>query len=241
MTNRVYAPRRRTLDEKENRTGAAPPVGPPTTPLTARQRHAMENLSEEQLVRRAQNGDAYATEFILSKFKQLVLQHARPYYLIGGDREDLLQEGMIGLFKAIRDYSFDKGHPFQAFAGICVRRQIITAIKAASRMKCLPLNTAQSLETQSVDDGVQDLLDTLLDAAERAPEEVWLDQITTQNIRRLMKRHLSELEYQSVAMYAAGLSYHEIAQRLGYQSRTIDRALFRGKRKVRGILASKEA
>jgi RNA polymerase sporulation-specific sigma factor len=209
--------------------------------LTPRQRHLLEKLSDEQLVGRAQAGDAYATEFLLTKFKQLVLQHARPYYLIGGDREDLLQEGMIGLYKAVRDFSCERGHPFQAFAGICIRRQIITAIKAASRLKCLPLNTAQSLETQSAEDGAQDLLETLLEAAERAPEEVWLDQVTTRNIRRLMKRQLSSLEYQSVAMYAAGLSYHEIAERLGYHSRTIDRALFRGKRKVRGILASKEA
>lgn len=210
------------------------------TAASSRHRHRLESLSDEQVVLKAQGGDGHATEFILAKFKQLVLQHARPYYIVGADREDLLQEGMIGLFKAIRDFLPDKGHPFQAFAGLCIRRQIITAIKAACRLKCLPLNTAQSFEVQSSEEGSPDLLDTLLEAAERAPEDVWIDLVTTQNIRRQMRRHLSKLEYESVALYAAGLSYHEIAAKLGYQSRTIDRALFRGKRKVRCILASKE-
>ncbi|NCO32315.1 MAG: sigma-70 family RNA polymerase sigma factor [Armatimonadetes bacterium] len=206
----------------------------------ARHRTILGRMTDEQLVQRAQAGDGLATEFILAKYKQLVVQHTRPYYIIGGDREDLVQEGMIGLFKAIRDYSVPRGPFFQSFAGICIRRQIITAIKTASRMKCLPLNRAHSLHAMECEDDPRGPLEILFRATERAPEEVWLDYLETQDIYQLMKRRLSKLEYQSVAMYATGLSYHEIAHRLGRHSQTIDRALFRGKRKVRGILASRE-
>jgi RNA polymerase sporulation-specific sigma factor len=195
-------------------------------------------MSDEQLVARAQAGDGMAVEYLLSKYKQFVSQQTRPYYLVGGDREDLLQEGMIGLFKAIRDYSSNKGLTFQSFALLCVRRQILTAIKGATRLKCLPLNAAESLHSSSPEDGRRDFSEIEPMPYARSSEEVWLDYLATQDIRKLMKRHLSKLEYQSLTMYAAGLSYHEIARRLGCNSKTIDRALYRGKRKVRNILDS---
>lgn len=200
----------------------------------------LDVMPDEALVLEAQQGDHYALEFLLGKFKQLVLQQARPYYIAGADREDLIQEGMIGLFKAIRDFEAEKRRPFHAFAVLCVKRQIITAIKTASRLKCLPLNFAHSLDGQPADEDTPTLMETLMEQTDQAPEDIWLDKVTTLALRARMKRFLSELEYRSITLYASGFSYHEIAKRLERPSRTIDRALYRGKRKVKILLTHKD-
>ena len=198
--------------------------------------NSLGQLSDEELVRLAQSGDRYAIEVLLGKFKQLVLQQVRPYYLAGADNEDLIQEGMIGLFKAIRDFSFEKSRPFASFAVLCVRRQILTAIKLANRLKCMPLNQAYSLDQPPSEDTTISLGESLPSETERAPEEVWLDKVSTRHLRMQIKQRLSPLEYESISLYAVGLNYHEIAKRLGRTSRSIDRALFRGKRKIKVLL-----
>jgi len=218
--------------------GSSPARSRVATPAVPLALSSLAQLSDEELVRLAQGGDRHAIEYLLGKFKQLVLQQVRPYYLTGADNEDLVQEGMIGLYKAIRDFSFEKARPFSSFAVLCVRRQILTAIKLANRMKCMPLNQAYSLDQPPSDDATISLGEALASTTERAPEEVWIDKITTKHLRLQIKRRLSPLEYESISLYAVGLNYHEIAMRLGRSSRSIDRALFRGKRKVKVLLTS---
>lgn len=197
---------------------------------------SLSHLTDERLVELAQSGDRQATEYLLCRFKQLVLQQVRPYYLTGADNEDLVQEGMIGLYKAIRDFSSEKSRPFSSFAVLCVRRQILTAIKLANRLKCMPLNQAFSLDQPPSEDSAVSLGEALASESERAPEDVWMDKIATRNLQMQIKRRLSPLEYQSITLYAIGLNYHEIARRLSRTSRSIDRALFRGKRKIKFLL-----
>lgn len=198
---------------------------------------SLSRLSDEELVRLAQEGDAHAYEQLLNKFKQMVLQQTRPYYLAGADTEDLIQEGMIGLFKAIRDFSARKSNSFPAFATLCIRRQILSAVKMANRLKYAPLNSAHSLDQAPTEDSDVPLSEMLTEPAERGAEEVWLDKVTTRHLRVQMRRLLSPLEYQSIVMYASGMTYHEIAHELGRTSECIDRALFRGKRKIKRIIA----
>ena len=198
---------------------------------------SLSRMSDEDLVRLAQEGDSHAYEQLLNKFKQMVLQQARPYYLAGADTEDLIQEGMIGLFKAIRDFSARKSNSFPAFATLCIRRQILSAVKMANRLKYAPLNSAHSLDHAPSDDSDVPLSEMLIEPAERGAEEVWMDKVTTRHLRVQMRRLLSPLEYQSIVMYASGMTYHEIADELGRTSECIDRALFRGKRKIKRIIA----
>jgi RNA polymerase sporulation-specific sigma factor len=198
---------------------------------------ALARMVDEDLVRLAQNGDVHAYEHLLNKFKQMVLQQTRPYYLAGADTEDLIQEGMIGLFKAIRDFSARKSNSFPAFATLCIRRQILSAVKMANRLKYAPLNSAHSLDQSPTEDTDVPLADMLIEPSERGAEEVWMDKVTTRHLRVQMRRMLSPLEYQSIIMYASGMTYHEIADELGRTSECIDRALFRGKRKIKRIIA----
>ena len=169
------------------------------------------------------------------------LLRLRPSFLIGADKEDIYQEGMIGLYKAIRDINFEKATTFKAFAELCVTRQIITAIKTATRQKHIPLNTYVSLNKPvSDDESDRTLLDILSSIKVSDPEELVIGQEQKKLIEDEIERVLSDLEKEVFQSYLDGKSYQEIACDLDVQAKSIDNALQRVKRKLEKCLASKE-
>jgi RNA polymerase sporulation-specific sigma factor len=193
------------------------------------------SLSDLELALLARDGDNAAFELILHRYHWLVRARARSYFLLGADYEDLLQEGMIGLFKAVRDFR-QNGSPFEAFAGLCITRQIITAVKTASRQKHVPLNSALSLEAARFDgDGGRTIGDAVCDP--RAPFDAALMQ--TAELRAIMavlRRHLSVFEYSALSLWLEGRSYEEIGHRLGKRTKSVDNGLWRVKCKIRRLL-----
>lgn len=188
---------------------------------------------DEELVRLAQAGDNAAMERLCVRYKDAVRMMARPYFLIGADRDDLLQEGMIGLYKAIRDYQEGHNASFSSFAEVCVTRQIISAIKASLRQKHQPLNSYISLH-HTMGDGENKELMELLGRGED-PEEAFISRETAQHIRKSLQEQLTPLERQAAELFLEGLSYEEIAARLGRGSKSVDNALSRVRKKLSHI------
>lgn len=194
---------------------------------------SFHSMMDEEVVRYAKGGSVKATEHLLSKYRTIVEGKARSYFLIGADHEDIVQEGMIGLFKAIRDFRNDKLLPFRAFAELCISRQIFTAIKAATRQKHIPLNSYVSLHASLFDaDSDRTLLDTLAESDKADPERVVITQQFSDDLRYRIKRDLSELESAVLRGHLEGKSYQEIAQELHRRVKSIDNALQRAKRKI---------
>jgi len=190
-------------------------------------------MLDEEIVRYAKDGSARATEHLLTKYRNIVEGKARSYFLIGADHEDIVQEGMIGLFKAIRDFRNDKLLPFRAFAELCISRQIFTAIKAATRQKHIPLNSYVSLHASLFDaDSDRTLLDTLAETETADPEELVITQQFSDDLKQRIKRDLSELESAVLENHLEGKSYQEIAIELHRRVKSIDNALQRAKRKI---------
>ena len=176
-------------------------------------------------------------EFLLNKYKNFVRIKAKSYFLIGADREDIIQEGMIGLYKAVRDFRADKLSSFRAFAELCITRQIITAIKTATRQKHIPLNQYISLNKPIYDeDSERTLLDVMASQKTSDPEELVINQEVSQDIKERIQENLSELESQVLLSYLEGKSYQEMARDLGRHVKSIDNALQRIKRKLEGHL-----
>lgn len=198
---------------------------------------SFEVLTDEDIVMEAKNGDEIALEFLINKYKNFVKAKARSYFLIGADREDIIQEGMIGLFKAIRDYRDDKLASFRAFAELCITRQIITAIKTATRQKHIPLNSYISLNKPIYDeDSDRTLLDILSGTKITDPEELMINREEYHDIEYKMGEILSELEWKVLNLYLEGKSYQEIAIDLERHVKSIDNALQRVKRKLERYL-----
>jgi RNA polymerase sporulation-specific sigma factor len=192
-----------------------------------------QSMGDEEIVRFAKAGHSQATEHLLSKYRAVVEGKARCYFLIGQDAEDIIQEGMIGLFKAIRDFRNDKLLPFRAFAELCISRQIFTAIKAATRQKHIPLNQYVSLYTNVFDaDSDRTLLDTIAEQEIADPEEVIITQEFSDDLRRHIRQELSELESAVLKSHLEGKSYQEIAGELRRRVKSVDNALQRAKRKI---------
>lgn len=193
-----------------------------------------EEMTDEQIVQLAQAGEEPALVYLLNKYKNFVRSKARSYFLIGADHEDIVQEGMIGLFKAIRDYREDRLSSFRAFAELCITRQIITAIKSATRKKHIPLNTYVSLSRPVYDDGESErtLIDVLQTARVSDPEEALIGRESYEAIARDIETILSPLERQSLALYLQGLSYQQIAAALGRSTKCVDNAIQRVKKKL---------
>lgn len=188
---------------------------------------------DEQIVEMSHNGDSAAEEFLLDKYKNFVRSKARSYFLVGADHEDIVQEGMIGLYKAIRDYRPDKLSSFRAFAELCVTRQIITAIKTATRQKHIPLNNYVSLNKPLYDEeSDRTLLDVIIEGRTSDPEEMIINMENIGNIRARISEVLSGLEQEVLNAYLDGRSYQEIAESLGRHVKSIDNALQRVKRKL---------
>lgn len=189
-------------------------------------------MSDEDIAILASDGDNNATDFLLGKYRNLVLAIARSYFLIGADHEDIIQEGMIGLFKAIRDYRTGDAI-FSTFAHMCVKRQIITAIKSANRKKHLPLNTYISLNKTVYDDEQETtLLNVLSDVNELTPERIYIEKEVFAGTKNSIKSILSCYEAEVLEKYLSGKSYSDIALDLGKSEKSIDNALQRIKKKI---------
>ena len=189
-------------------------------------------MTDENIVALCQESDAVATEYLLSKYKNFVRSKARSYFLIGADHEDIVQEGMIGLYKAIRDFRPDKLSSFRAFAELCITRQIITAIKTATRQKHIPLNSYVSLNKPLYDEeSDRTLLDVIIEGRATNPEELIIGQEDLKTIHHKIGEVLSPLEQEVLTAYLDGKSYQEIADNLGRHVKSIDNALQRVKRK----------
>lgn len=198
---------------------------------------SLEYLEDERIVDIAREGDNVALEFLIYKYKNFVRAKARSYFLIGADREDIIQEGMIGLYKAIRDFRYDKLSSFRAFAELCITRQIITAIKTATRQKHIPLNSYISLNKPIYDeDSDRTLLDILSGTKITDPEELMINREEYNDIEYKMGEILSELEWKVLTLYLEGKSYQEIAVDLERHVKSIDNALQRVKRKLERYL-----
>ena len=172
----------------------------------------IEPMIDEDVVEEARNGDSMAQEYLIKKYKNFVRAKARSYFLIGADREDIIQEGMIGLFKAIRDFRSDKLSSFRAFAELCITRQIITAIKTATRQKHIPLNSYVSLNKPIYDEeSDRTLLDVLSGAKISDPEELIISREELGHIETKIGEILSDLEWKVLMSYLQGKSYQEIS------------------------------
>ena len=201
----------------------------------------LDTILDEELVLYAHEGNIDALEHLINKYKNFVKAKARSYFLIGADREDIVQEGMIGLYKAIRDFRNDKLSSFRAFAELCITRQIITAIKTATRQKHIPLNSYISLNKPIYDeDSDRTLLDILTAAKITDPEELIISREELLSIEAKIGEVLSGLELEVLMSYLQGKSYQEIACDLDRHVKSIDNALQRVKRKLEKCLEFKE-
>jgi len=197
--------------------------------------------TDEEICVEAQKGDAFAQEYLMNRYKNFVRSKARSYFLIGADHEDIVQEGMIGLFKSIRDFRSDKLATFRAFAELCITRQIITAIKTATRQKHIPLNSYVSLNKPIFDEeSDRTLLDVISEGRITNPEDLLIGQEELSSIEGRIGEMLSGLEWDVLSAYLDGRSYQEIAVDLGRHVKSIDNALQRVKRKMEKLLASKQ-
>ena len=191
------------------------------------------NCDDEELICLACQGDLIAEETLINKYKKLVKIKARSQFLIGADTEDIIQEGMIGLYKAVRNYQFKKLSSFKAFAELCITRQIITAIKSATRQKHIPLNSYTSLNRPIYnEDSDRTLLDIVDNMSINDPQDLFLNGEKLNNLKMRIKRILSDLERDVLESYLDAKSYQEIAADLGRHVKSIDNALQRIKRKL---------
>ncbi|MCH7323557.1 RNA polymerase sporulation sigma factor SigH [Solibacillus sp. MA9] len=199
------------------------------------------HLSDEQLVEQVHLGNTEALDFLISKYRLFVKSKARSYFLVGADREDIIQEGMIGLYKAIRDFKEDKLASFRAFAELCITRQIITAIKTATRQKHIPLNSYVSLDKPIYDEeSERTLMDIITSPISDDPEYLMINREDYHYLEQKMGEVLSELEQQVLTRYLEGQSYNEISEELNRHVKSIDNALQRVKRKLERHLELKE-
>ena len=199
-----------------------------------------EPMTDEEIFALAQAGDGAALEFLLNKYKNFVRTKARSYFLIGADHEDIVQEGMIGLYKAIRDFKSEKLTSFRAFAELCVTRQIITAIKTATRQKHIPLNSYISLNRPIYEeDSDRTLLDVITEDSPSNPEEMLIDREDLSVIEGRIGQMLSDLEKEVLIRYVEGKSYVEISEEMNRHVKSVDNALQRIKRKLQKYLDEK--
>lgn len=186
-----------------------------------------DTWTDEELIARLRAGERGIADYLIEKYKELVRKHANALYLIGGEKEDLIQEGMIGLFKAVRDYQPGKAASFQTFAGICVDRQIYNAIQGSNRQKHIPLNTYVSLNDSEDEETV------LGDQWTENPEMIIIDRENTRTLEEEIKKILSPLENEVLSYYLEGYNYTQIGEILGKPPKSMDNALQRIRGKIR--------
>ena len=199
-----------------------------------------ERFNDEELIEMVHQGNIDALDFLITKYRLLARAKAKSYFLIGADKEDIVQEGMIGLYKAIRDFKGDKLSSFRAFAELCITRQIITAIKTATRQKHIPLNRSISLSipinksSDEEDEGIT-LMDIIKNNVSPSPEEEVISKENVEDINEYIIKALSNLEIQVLHLYIDGKNYKEIAKVLDKTPKSIDNALQRIKKKLEGV------
>lgn len=203
--------------------------------------NSYEEMNDEQIIEIINKGDLIALDYLINKYRNLVKSKAKTYYLIGGDREDIIQEGMIGLYKAIRDYDVSRLSSFTYFADTCITRQVITAIKTATRQKHIPLNSYISLN-KPIYEGQSDrtMMETVCSIECEDPEHLMINRECLNLIEKKIEKILSELERDALMSYVDGMSYQEIARELDRQVKSIDNALQRVKKKMEAFLSEEE-
>lgn len=197
-----------------------------------------EQTADEELIDRLRGGEERIMDYICDKYKNLVRSKAKSMFILGGDSEDLIQEGMIGLFKAVRDYDSGRDASFYTFADLCISRQMYTAVQASQRQKHIPLNTYISLYGNTVTEDKEEpsLLEALPDPAELNPETMFLDKERVAYLEKVIENELSSFEKQVLDLYMTGMSYTQIAKVLGRDEKSTDNALQRLKSKIRKML-----
>ena len=199
-----------------------------------------EQMTDEQLIGKLRKGDKNIIDYIMEKYKNLVRKEANAMYLLGGENDDLIQEGMIGLFKALRDYDSGRDASFLTFADLCVSRQMYTAVQASKRQKHIPLNTYVSLYgsagTNRDGEEEESLVNVLSDVAGTNPEDVVIDRENVIQLEQTIERELSGFEKQVLDLYLTGMSYQQIAKVLGRDDKSTDNALQRIKTKAGKLL-----
>ena len=193
------------------------------------------DVTDEELILRLRDGESGITEYILDKYKNLVRSKAKSMYILGGDSDDLIQEGMIGLFKAIRDYDYGRDASFFTFAELCVTRQLYNAVSASGRQKHMPLNTYISLNGNAYDDQALNngTLEDTLSLEGDNPEAIMIDRENVEAIEHFIDTELSPFEKEAVELYLTGMSYVQIAKVLGKDEKSTDNALNRAKNKIK--------
>lgn len=195
-----------------------------------------ENFTDEELIDRLHQGQDEIMEFILEKYKPLVRKQTNALFLIGGEDEDLIQEGMIGLFKAIRDYDETKEATFFYFAQLCIKRQLASALEASNRKKHIPLNNYVSFSSDENENGLA--LEEIISQGVVSPEQMILEQEKVVEFNEQIKSKLSKMEKEVLGFYLEGYNYTNIATIMNKQPKSIDNALQRIRQKIRGVLES---
>ncbi|WP_188456364.1 RNA polymerase sporulation sigma factor SigH [Virgibacillus oceani] len=202
---------------------------------------SIELLDDDAIINLIQQGNSHALDFLINKYRNFVRAKARTYFLIGADKEDIVQEGMIGLYKAIRDFNGDKLSSFKAFAELCITRQIITAIKTATRQKHIPLNSYVSLDKPIYDEeSDRTLLDVIAGSKAIDPQELLVNREKFDDMEYKLSELLSELEKEVLLLYLDGRTYQEISVELKRHVKSIDNALQRVKRKLEQLIEESE-
>lgn len=200
-----------------------------------------QNEADEMLIERLRDGERDITDYIMNKYKNLVRSKAKSMYILGADTEDLIQEGMIGLFKAIRDYDAGRDASFYTFAELCISRQMYTAVQASNRKKHMPLNSYISLyaagENDGGDNAGEEFINFLGFEDQKNPEQLLIDKENVISLERKIEEELSTFEKQVLDLYLTGMSYSQIARVLGRDEKSTDNALQRIKNKIRKVIA----
>lgn len=189
-------------------------------------------MTDEQLIKNAQSGDEEAVNLLLSKYKSLVNQLSRSYFLLGGDMEDIVQEGMIGLYKAIMNFNNDRNASFKTFASTCIKNQIQTAVRLASSEKNKVLSTAIPILEENRNDEDDDEIDVIIPSSLPSPDFTVVEKENVKEIFEEIKKNLSNLEFKVLVLYLKGYSYNEISSSMNISKKSIDNALSRIKSKL---------
>ena len=195
------------------------------------------DLPDEELIVRLRDGEAEITDFIMDKYKNLVKSKAKAMFILGADTEDLIQEGMIGLFKALRDYDIGRDASFHTFADLCISRQMYTAVQASRRQKHTPLNTYISIYSNMTENEGEEtyLIEALQSVTDKSPEELLIDKENIDGLEQAIEQALSPFEKQVLDLYITGMSYVQIARVLGRDEKSTDNALQRIKSKIKRV------
>ena len=203
-----------------------------------------DDLSDEILIQRLRDGDEKIMDYICDKYKNLVRQKAKSMFILGGEKDDLIQEGMIGLFKAVRDYDFGRDASFHTFADLCISRQMYTAVQASGRKKHAPLNSYISLYTSNgekeEDSEKGSLIDALAVSEAANPEQLFIDQENVEYLEEMIEKELSGFEKEVLDLYLTGMPYTQIAKVLGKDAKSTDNALQRLKNKLKKTVENKK-